>query len=178
MAKKEKQRLSRLRFNFGHLLEGIRGEYRDVELDYPEITFSDDVSLAPLQGTFRATRTGEGIYLSGTLTSTVEADCTRCLDTVRLPISFQLDDLFYYPASTAPPGELSVGDEGIVDLAPLIRELSLLEIPMQVYCREECKGICVECGKNLNEGPCDCVFDDIDPRLAALRVLLDRDDES
>jgi len=178
MAKKEKQRLSRLRFNFGHLLEGNRGAYRDVELDYPEIQVSEDVSLAPLQGSFRATRTGEGIYLSGKLTSAIETECTRCLETVHLPISFQLDDLFYYPASTVPPGELSVGDEGIIDLAPLIRELSLLEIPMQVYCREACKGICVECGKNLNEGPCDCVFDDIDPRMAALRVLLEEEDES
>lgn len=178
MAKKEKQRLSRLRFNFGHLLEGPRGAHRDVELDYPEVEVSEDVTLAPLQGEFRATRTGEGIYLSGKLNSVVETECTRCLDTVRLPISFQLDDLFYYPPSTAPAGELSVGEEGIVDLAPLMRELSLLEIPMQIFCREDCKGICVECGKNLNEGPCDCVFDDIDPRMAALRTLLDKDDES
>jgi uncharacterized protein len=178
MAKKEKQRLSRLRFNFGHLLEGDRSAYRDVELDYPEVEVSEDVTLAPLQGEFRATRTGEGIYLSGRLNSLIETECTRCLDTVHVPISFQLDDLFYYPPSSAPPGELSVGEEGIIDLAPLIRELSLLEIPMQVYCREGCKGICVQCGKNLNEGPCDCVFDDVDPRLAALRQLLEDGDES
>jgi uncharacterized protein len=63
-------------------------------------------------------------------------------------------------------------------LAPLIRELSLLSIPMQVYCRDACKGICVQCGKNLNEGECDCVFDDVDPRLEALRVLLENQDES
>jgi uncharacterized protein len=46
---------------------------------------------------------------------------------------------------------------------------------MQVFCREECLGLCPECGKNLNDGPCDCQIDDIDPRLAALRALLDDD---
>jgi len=131
-----------------------------------------------LKGKFRATRTSRGIYLNGKLESTIEAECTRCLDTVTLPIEIQIDDLYYHPAHTAPPGEFVINEDGILDLAPLIRELSLLAIPMQVYCRDACKGICVQCGKNLNEGECDCVFDDIDPRLAALRVLLEDQDES
>ena len=175
---KEKQRLSRLRFNFGHLLEGGLGARRDVELDYPDIEISEDVNLSPLKGKFRATRTSRGIYLNGKLESTIEAECTRCLDTVTLPIEIQIGDLYYHPAHTAPPGEFVINEDGILDLAPLIRELSLLAIPMQVYCRDACKGICVQCGKNLNEGECDCVFDDIDPRLAALRVLLEDQDES
>lgn len=177
MAKKDKQRPSRLRFNFGHLLEADRGTRRDVELDYPEIQVSEDVFLSPLQGKFRATRTSHGIYLSGKLNSVIETECTRCLAIVHLPITIELDDLLYYPPSAAPAGELSVGDDGFVDLAPLFRELSLLEVPMQVYCRAGCKGICVQCGQNLNEGPCDCVFDEIDPRLAALRVLLEDEDD-
>ncbi len=175
---KEKQRLSRLRFNFGHLLASDHGVFRDVELDYPEIEISEDVFLAPLQGTFRATHTSRGIYLQGKLNSKIQTECTRCLDIVALPIEIELDDLFYHPAHTAPPGEFIINEDGILDLAPLVRELSLLAIPMQVYCREVCKGICVQCGKNLNEGPCDCVFDEIDPRLAALRDLLDDSDPS
>lgn len=175
---KEKQRLSRLRFNFGHLLEGDLGARRDVELDYPEIEISEDVRLAPLKGKFRATHTSRGIYLQGKLTSTIETECTRCLEMVALPIEIELDDLYYHPPHTAPPGEYSISDDGILDLAPLVRELSLLAVPMQVYCREGCKGICVQCGKNLNEGSCDCVFDDIDPRLEALRALLDDPDQN
>lgn len=175
---KEKQRLSRLRFNFGHLLEGDLGGHRDVELDYPEIEVSEDVHLSPLRGRFRATRTSRGIYLNGALNSNIETECTRCLATISLPIVIELDDLFYYPAHTAPPGEFAVDEDRVVDLAPLIRELSLLAIPMQVYCREDCKGICVQCGANLNENPCDCVVDDVDPRLEALRALLDNSEET
>lgn len=171
---KEKQK-SQLRFNFGHLLQGDRGGSRVVELVYPKVRVSDDVTLSPLEGKFKATRTSRGIYLKGKLRSVIETECTRCLSTVSMPIQIQLDDLFYYPASAAPEGEYAITEDGIVDLAPLTREVSLLEIPMQVFCREDCKGICVQCGQNLNEGTCECVADDIDPRLAALRTLLEEE---
>jgi uncharacterized protein len=170
---KEKQRPSRLRFNFGHLLDGDLGARREIELDYPHIEISPDVTLAPLTGKFRATRTSKGIYLSGKLASTMQTECTRCLEPVSLPIEIELDDLFYHPVSAAPPGEYSINDDGILDLAPLIRELSLLALPMQVFCRDNCKGICVQCGINLNEGECDCVFEEIDPRFAVLKQLLE-----
>ena len=173
---KEKHRLSKLRFNFGFLLDGELGARAEVELDYPTIEVSDDVTLSPLKGKFRATRTSKGIYVAGRLESVIETECTRCLDAVYMPITIKLDDLFYHPVSTAPPGEFTIDEDGILDLAPLIRELSLLEIPMQVYCREGCKGICAQCGQNLNEGECECEVDDVDPRFAVLRTLLD--DES
>ena len=171
----KEKRKSKLRFNFGHLLQGDRGARRDVELAYPKVRISEDVTLAPLEGKFKATRTGRGIYLKGKLHSVIETECTRCLTAVALPIAFELDDLFYYPPSAAPEGEYAISEDGILDLAPLVRELSLLEIPMQVFCRENCLGICVQCGQNLNEGQCDCVVDDIDPRLAALRTLLEEE---
>ena len=167
---KEKQK-SKLRFNFGHLLQGDRGGRRDVELLYPKVRVSEDVTLAPLEGKFKATRTGRGIYLKGTLHSVIETECTRCLDAVALPIAIALDDLFYYPPSAAPDGEYAISEDGILDLSPLVRELSLLEIPMQVYCRENCLGICTQCGQNLNEGECECVLEEPDPRWDALRAL-------
>ena len=173
---KEKKRPSRLRFNFGHLLAGDLGSRRDVELDYPTIQVSEDVTLTPLTGKFRATRTSKGIHLAGRLQTVIETECTRCLAAVMLPIEVRLDDLYYHPASLAPEGEYTIDEDGILDLAPLLRELSLLEIPMQTYCRESCRGICVQCGQNLNEGDCDCVVDDIDPRLAKLKLLLDEGD--
>jgi len=166
------QRASRLRFNFGFMLEATLGTFREIELGYPTIWVSDDVTLTPLEGKFGATRTSEGIYLSGTLTSNIPIECVRCLDEINLPIILKIDDLFYYPPLTAPAGEYIVGEDGFVDLAPLVRELSLLEVPMQPICKPECQGLCVQCGQNLNEGICDCQRDDIDPRFAALKQLL------
>lgn len=169
---------SRLRFNFGFLVEADFGTIRTIELAYPEVRVSDDLTLRPLNGWFNATRTTEGIYIDGELNSTLTAECVRCLEDAVVPITIHLDELFYYPPQSAPEGELVVGEDGFIDLTPLVRELSLLEVPIKVLCQPGCKGLCQECGQNLNLGECDCVPETIDPRLAALQQLLAaRDDD-
>jgi uncharacterized protein len=124
------KRPSRLRFNFGFFLESPLGTSRTIELNYPAIQV-EDLTLSPLAGAFTATRTSEGIYLSGTLNSTLVSECVRCLESATIPIELKLDDLFYYPPHTAPEGEYAIGDDGFIDLAPLVRELSVLETPIQ-----------------------------------------------
>jgi uncharacterized protein len=163
---------SRLRFNFGFMLEASLGTSRDIEINYPTIRVSDDLVLTPLQGKFQAVRTSEGIYLAGRFNSVAEAECGRCLGEALVPLTFQMEELFYYPPSTAPAGESVVGEDGFVDLAPIVRDLSLLEVPIQVFCQPDCKGLCSQCGQNLNEGDCDCEKDDIDPRFASLESFL------
>jgi hypothetical protein len=100
-----KKRPSRLRFNVGFLLEAIRGTTRVVELDYPAIEVTSDVTLSPLKGQIIFTRTSEGIYVSGELHSTIPADCVRCLEPTTVDIHFSFDDIFYYPFYTAPEGK-------------------------------------------------------------------------
>ena len=169
---------SRLRFNFGFLLEADFGTIRTIELDYPDVKVSEDVTLRPLRGWFNATRTTEGIYIDGELYSTLTTACVRCLDDAIIPITITLDELFFYPPQTAPEGEPTIGDDGFLDLTPLVRELSLLEVPIKVLCRDDCQGLCQECGQNLNLGTCDCPDQMIDPRMAALQqLLLQKDDE-
>lgn len=168
-----KKKLSKLKFNFGFLLEADMGTSREYELNYPSVHLEEDVVLTPLTGKFTAIRNSEGIYITGQLHSQTEVECARCLETIQLPITIQLDDLFYYPPYTTPPGEFPVGEDSFIDLAPLVRQLSVLEVPMQPFCKPDCKGLCIECGQNLNEGSCDCIFDEIDPRMAVLKSLLD-----
>ncbi len=168
-------KLSRLRFNFGFLLEADFGTIRRIELDYPSIKLSDDLTLSPLKGVITATRTTEGIYIQGELESAAALECVRCLTETIVSLDFTLDELFYYPPQSAPPGENHVGEDGMIDLAPLVRELSLLSRPIKVLCRPDCLGLCQECGANLNEGDCGCDDEVIDPRLAALQQLLNEE---
>ncbi len=168
-----KSRPSRLRFNFGFLLEAPIGTIREVQLDYPSVQVVQDLTLTPLTGDFLATRISEGIYLSGKLRSEIEQQCVRCLEDAIVPLVMQIDELYYYPPGEAPEGAYVVGENGYIDLAPLVRELALLDLPMQPLCKVDCQGLCMECGQNLNLGDCGCVTDDIDPRLAILRQLLD-----
>ena len=62
-------------------------------------------------------------------------------------------------------------DGKTIDLEPLVREQVLLALPMHAVCREDCKGLCGTCGKNLNEGECGCAPSQVDPRLAALKNI-------
>ncbi|WP_420643656.1 YceD family protein [Candidatus Leptofilum sp.] len=169
------KRPSRLRFNFGFFLEASLGTSRTIELSYPTIQV-EDLTLSPLAGTFTATRTSEGVYLSGTLNSTHLSECVRCLEEATVPIHMKLDDLFYYPAHTAPEGEYSIGEDGFMDLAPLVRELTVLETPIQPVCRVDCQGLCMECGQNLNIADCGCEANPINERLSALQQLLNSKD--
>lgn len=164
---------SDLRFNFGFLLEALPGTSREIELDYPQVKLGGDVVLAPLTGVFKASRTTQGIYIEGELVSFASADCARCLIVFDLPITMPLDELYYYPPHEAPEGAYVVKKDGQLDLAPLVREIALLSIPIQPICREDCQGLCVECGQNLNEGDCGCEDDPFDPRFASLKNLLD-----
>ncbi len=165
-------KMSRLKFNFGFLLEADFGTIRRIELDYPSIKLSDDLTLSPLKGAITATRTTEGIYIQGELESAAALECVRCLTETIVSLDFTLDELFYYPPQSAPPGENHVGEDGMIDLGPLVRELALLSLPTKVLCREDCLGLCQECGANLNDGDCGCDAEAIDPRLAALQQLL------
>ena len=169
------KRPSRLRFNFGFFLEATLGTSRTIELDYPTIE-AEDITLSPLAGAFTATRTSEGVYLTGTLITHLIGRCVRCLEDATSTIEMKLDDLLYYPAQTAPKGEYVIGDDGYVDLAPLVRELSVLGTPIQPVCHRTCQGLCLECGQNLNEADCGCEPDLVDPRLSALQELLKSQD--
>ena len=164
---------SRLRFNFGFLLESDLGTSREFELDYPELRVGSDVELKPLQGSFQVTRTSKGLYVQGRLESIIAAECTRCLRPLRVPIVLELDDLYYHPPAGAPEGEFVIAEDGILDLLPLVMELSVLSIPMKLICQGKCRGICAVCGQNLNQALCTCEQEHIDPRMEAFRRLLD-----
>ena len=86
--------------------------------------------------------------------------------TVTIPV----EELFAYPASST--SEFSVHEDAILDLAPLLRAEVMIATTNGLLCREECKGLCPECGTNLNHSTCDCSLDNIDPRLAGLKQFL------
>jgi uncharacterized protein len=172
----DKQHPSRLRFNFGFLVEAKIGTSRTIELDYPTIDV-EDITLTPLTGVLQVTRTSEGVYLSGRLNATTAVTCVRCLTDALNTVKVSLEELLYYPPSSAPPGELFIGEDGFFDLNPLTRELTLLEVPFNPICKPDCQGLCQECGANLNEGDCGCTEDETDPRLAILKELLNKEKE-
>lgn len=151
--------------------------YQPVELDLED----ERVSLAqPVVVDGEITSSGGEARVSGRLETKVSVECDRCLKTLQVPVSakFALQYITgqQYQASqaaelTAEQLAVSVFDGEAIDVDEIVREQILLAVPDRVLCREDCKGICSTCGKDLNEGSCDCESSDIDPRWAALKEL-------
>lgn len=123
--------------------------------------------------------------LAGTVKTTIELTCGRCLEAFQAAVHESFDVL--YMPHTAAPGaeETEVADndlttafyrEHVIDLGQLIQEQLYLAVPMKPLCRDDCGGLCALCGTNLNTGACDCSVSWVDPRLARLRTLIKKDD--
>jgi len=69
-------------------------------------------------------------------------------------------------------GHFTIDKNHILELNEAIRQYTLLVMPMKPLCREDCFGLCQKCGKNLNQGPCDCPKQEIDPRWSKLSKLI------
>jgi len=122
------------------------------------------VELArPLEVDLKATEVGDSVLVRGTLATTVRQACRRCLEPVEQEVNEHVDLLFASPVddedNVADDGEVyplpARGDD--VDLTDAVREQVLLQVPQFTLCREECRGLCPQCGTDLNEGACECV---------------------
>jgi uncharacterized protein len=160
-----------LKLNVGFLLSAGPGHNHETAFDVPAIRVADDVDLAYVRGPLRLSRTKEGILVQGKLHIGVEGECYRCLDPMLRDVEIELEELYAYP--TPKDSEFSLSDDGILDLAPLLRAEALIEDARGALCRPDCKGLCPECGANLNDAPHTCDHKDVDPRLSGLKHLLD-----
>ncbi|MBL7183791.1 MAG: DUF177 domain-containing protein [Anaerolineae bacterium] len=162
-----------MRFNLASLLKEPVGSKMSFDVDEAQQRLAEDLCVDFVRGTVEFTRINRGIFGEGQLHSQVQLECARCLETFAQPLDLHLEAQFGSPP-IRPQGEtiFPIGGKGILDLTAALREHVLLDLPMRPLCKPDCHGLCVECGKNLNEGPCDCVKETIDPRLAGLKDLL------
>lgn len=127
-----------------------------------------------------ASKFDRGVRITGTITGSVKGPCARCLEVFgrELSISFRSDfiDSEYFNESAE--AEISQDEldadvlpEEPIDIADVVREQIVLAEPERQVCSPECKGLCSNCGANLNLGECGCRDEDIDPRWEALKKL-------
>ena len=137
--------------------------------------------VSPVALSFDVDRQETGRYrVAGRLTGEIELMCSRCLEPFRLPVAADFD-LRYVPHVENTGGdEKEVEEDDLatafyendaIDLGQLIMEQFQLALPMKPLCRVDCKGLCPNCGTNLNTGTCDCNVKWEDPRLAALKAI-------
>lgn len=117
----------------------------------------------------------EGVLVSGTVAGPVEGECGRCLAPLGEMLTVRIQELYAYEHSTT--DETTDEDEvrrlqgDLIDLQPAVRDAVVLALPANPLCRDDCPGLCAECGTPWDELPADHTHDQIDARWAALTQL-------
>lgn len=115
------------------------------------------------------------LELSGTVSTTLHGVCDRCATAFARPVEYSIEAVLVTSLETDDfenPWVFELVD-GRADLDDIMTTAFVLNMDQKLLCREDCKGLCFRCGRNLNDGPCDCKSEP-DPRFAALQQLLDR----
>jgi uncharacterized protein len=148
-----------MKINVAQLLKEPVGSVRDHVID--EVGESG----YPIRGKVQLLRTNRSILVRGRLETTDRYVCSRCLEEFDNPLDLEIEDEFFLvkdPLSelpVPPPGDsgaFTIDENNILDLGEAVRQYSLLAQPMKPICREDCRGLCPQCGCNLNQETCDC----------------------
>ncbi len=118
----------------------------------------------------------EGVLVSGTARATVAGECVRCLDPLERTLEAGFQELYSYSADAAAEDD-HVLEGDLLDLEPVVRDAIVLALPLQPVCRDDCPGLCPECGARLGGEP-GHKHEAVDPRWAALMKLREQADRN
>lgn len=150
-----RKKVDKLPFEVSYNLESITRDDYSLVLKSPIV----------IRGT--ASLMGQIVDVSGEISTVVEVQCSRCLETFDYSLSVDFEESFskssnedYYP----------IIEEDLI-LDDMVMDNLILSMPLRLLCNDECKGLCHECGVNLNKVDCDCEKETVNPKFAALKDL-------
>jgi len=168
-----------MEINVSQLLKEPIGSSRKYKVN-ETIDITGDISDCAVSGEVSLLSTQLGVLVIGDLHSELEFTCGRCLSAFRHPLKISFEEEYLQtidinsglPVQPAgEPGSFTIDEHHVIDLTEAIRQYALLAVPMKPLCREDCAGLCQECGHNLNRGPCGCLVPTADPRWSKLMNL-------
>ncbi len=166
----------------------MRGERDRLQRTYAPDAFERDEDyrvVQPVTLTVDVYKKNTEVTLVGRVGTVLELECGRCLEPYTLPVDASFDLLFLPHRQNTGEGEVEIEDDDLntafyrddtIDLGQLMREQFCLALPMKPLCRDDCRGLCPQCGTNLNLASCGCVNTWVDPRLETLRSLMPEKD--
>ena len=168
--------------NVSTLLREPVGATRAYEVTEEPVSVADEAYASRVSGAVRLLRITRGILVHAALTVHPTLECSRCLRSFNATLHLVLDEIFVpdydaltgEPTAELTPDEFRVVEQQYIDLSEAVRQYEQLERPLGPLCRDNCAGLCAECGHDLNEGACDCPAEAPHGRWAGLAVLADR----
>ena len=168
-------------YNVAQLLKEPIGSTRSYEVD-EDFTgaerFADNV-----HGSLQLLRTHQGVLATAELEVKVTLECGRCLSTFPLLLNLSIEEEFFplVDINTGRRVSIPSGAEGtrisadhVLDFTDVLRQCVITQVPMKPLCHADCAGLCQQCGANLNQGTCQCISAEVDPRWKSLADLLEQ----
>jgi uncharacterized protein len=168
-----------------HGREHVERTFQPSAFDPPD----DDYRVAaPVDVVLDVEKSGADVFrVTGRATTRLELECSRCVEPFEVSVAAEFELRYVPHVANTGEGEREVEEDdlttafyrdGVLDVIDLLREQFQLALPMKPLCAEACRGLCLQCGANLNRTDCGCAPVWADPRLAPLEGLLKRDKEN
>ncbi len=163
------------------LIADIPDDGLDVDIN-ERVNIEEAPLLKPVISRLSLNKVDREIVITGRLKAEMELKCSRCLKDFIQCLDVPVN-VVYNPADEVGPEKHALRDDELdmefyrgeeLDLQDLLKEQILLNTQMKPLCDEQCKGICPKCGKDLNTGQCNCNQKEVDPRLEALKMFLEK----
>ncbi len=155
-----------------------KSEYNEAPIEMDAFELNGDLYPFSKKEPVKLTITNTGdreISVEGSIEAVLAAPCDRCLKEVLVPFSLKVDKVIDLKKTDEDRindlDETSYIDHSSLDVDRLVSDELLIHFPMKILCREDCKGICFKCGKDLNLGECGCDRESLDPRMSAIRDI-------
>jgi uncharacterized protein len=163
-----------MHINVAQLLKEPTGSSRSFQID--ESVGTDDINS--VKGEITLIRTNRGIIAKAEMTASVTGICSRCLKPIDYEVKYDFNEECLPIVSTSEglsspeqTDNINIDENHMLDLSEIIRQYTLLTMPVKPLCRPDCAGICPSCGHNLNQGPCQCPPHSYDQRWSKLIQL-------
>ncbi|MCH7626811.1 MAG: DUF177 domain-containing protein [Chloroflexi bacterium] len=164
-------------FNISQLLREPSGFTREYEVN-EEVAVAGDNLVCSMVGRLKLMRTDDGVWVSAPLDTVIPGSCSRCLVDTRKALHLEIEEEFLTEfdlnsgARVHTPREFDenfyIGQNRVLDLTEAVNQYIYINTSMKNMCRPDCKGLCMTCGINLNEGECKCDRTVRDPRWGTL----------
>jgi uncharacterized protein len=159
------------RINVGFIIHEEAGYSHEIPFELEKVKL-EDFELRNLTGTVTIGRTPQGLVVQGKFSADTTLECVRCLNEFNYPLTWEITELYAFNKKSVSESDLLVPDDAHLDLAPLVREYGLLELPIKPLHDPNCKGLCIECGQDLNVRDCGHDQDGGDSPFSVLKKLL------
>ena len=147
-----------------------------VSVDLSDLVYGTSKPVSePVKASGTVRNTAGVLVMKGNITTCIHGTCDRCAADFHREMDIPIDVVLVTELANEENEDEWVFplEADTADLDDIVRTVFVLNMDSKLLCKEDCKGLCCRCGKNLNDGPCGCQKE-LDPRFAALRQLLDK----